>query len=144
MLVGQGEELAHGLGADLAQGREQPGHHAAEQLVGLQVQGRLRQPRVAPQEQRGAQQAQAADRPFQQVPDERFCGRVPLQCVQAALDDGGSRFFVHGEASPRNKGLQTFYPNWCPSAPLRNTGEAMTDSPRGREGTGRVTNQGFA
>ena len=28
--------------------------------------------------------------------------------VWAALDDGGSRFFVHGWAIPRNKGLQTF------------------------------------
>ena len=42
------------------------------------------------------QQAQADDRLFQQVSDERFCGRVPVQCVQAALDDGGSRFFDHG------------------------------------------------
>jgi len=50
-------------------------------------------------EKRGAQQAQAADRPFQQVPDEWICDRIPLQGVQAALDGSGSRFFLHGEAS---------------------------------------------
>jgi hypothetical protein len=70
-----------------------------------QVQRRLHQPRVAPLEERGAQQAQAADHPFQQVPDERLCGRAPLQRVEAALDDESSRFFVHGEASPWSKGL---------------------------------------
>jgi hypothetical protein len=68
----------------------------------------LRQPRVAPPQERGAQQAQAADRPFQQVPDKRFCGRVPFQGVQAALDGGGRWLFVHGEANPQSKGVQPF------------------------------------
>ena len=99
MLVGQGEELAHGLGPDRPQGREQPGRHAAEQVVGLQVQRRLCQPRVTPLQDRRAQKAQAADRLFQQVADERFGGQIPLQCVQAALDGSGGRFFVHGEAN---------------------------------------------
>jgi hypothetical protein len=70
-----------------------------------QVQRRLRQPRVAPLQERGAKQAQAVDCPFQQVPDERFWGRVAFQRVEVALDDGGSRFFVHGEASPWSKGF---------------------------------------
>jgi hypothetical protein len=57
----------------------------------------LRQPRVTPLEERGAQQAQPADRPSQQIPDERFCGRIALQRVEVALDDGRCRFVVHGE-----------------------------------------------
>jgi hypothetical protein len=61
VLGGQGEELTHGLG--VPQGREQPGHHAPEQLIRLQVHWRLRQPWVAPVQERGAQQAQPADRP---------------------------------------------------------------------------------
>jgi len=44
-LVGQGEELTDGLRVDLAHGLEQPLDHATEQLVGLEVQRRLRHPR---------------------------------------------------------------------------------------------------
>ena len=110
MLVGQGEELPDGRGAGRPQGREQPGHHAPEQLVRLQVHGRSRQPRVALVQERGAQQAQAADRPFQQLPDDRLGGGVPGQGVQVALDDGGGRFFVHGRGTRGTSRLRTSVP----------------------------------
>ena len=96
MLVGQGEELAHGPGAGLAQGLEQPFHHGAEQLVGLQVQRRPRQARIAAVQQRGAEQVQAADGPVEQGPDDRLGGRIPGQLVQVALDHGGGVLFAHG------------------------------------------------
>ncbi len=95
MLVGQGEELAHGPGAGLAQGLEQPFRHGAEQFVGLQVQRRLRQARITPVQQRGAQQVQPADGPVQQGPDDRLGGRIPGQLVEVALHDGGGLFFTH-------------------------------------------------
>ena len=53
VLVRQREEPAHGRGAGRPQGREQPGHDAAEQLVRLQVCGRPSEPRVALVQERG-------------------------------------------------------------------------------------------
>ena len=98
MLVGQGEELPDGPGADLPQGRDQPGHHAAEQLVGLQVQRRLRQPRVAPVQLGRAEELQPADRPVQEFPDDGLGGRVPGERVQEPLHGGGRGFFTHRKA----------------------------------------------
>ena len=66
-----------------------------EELVRLEIQRRLRQPRVAPFQHGCAQKAQALDSPLQQVPDERFRALVALQGVKAALDGGGRRFFDH-------------------------------------------------
>jgi hypothetical protein len=42
VLVGQRKELAHGRGADGAQGLEQPLCHGPEQLIGLEVHRGLR------------------------------------------------------------------------------------------------------
>jgi hypothetical protein len=102
MLGGQGEELTYSLGPDRPHGREQPGHHAPEQFVRLQVHWWLRQARVAPVQESAAQEAQALDRPVQQRPNDRFGGPVPGQPIQVTLDDGGSRFFVHGMEKPKN------------------------------------------
>ena len=74
MLVGQREELAHGLGAGFAQRLEQPLHHGAEQFVGLHVQGRPCQARITPVQERSAEQVPSADGPVEQVPDDRFGG----------------------------------------------------------------------
>ena len=104
MLVGQREELAHGPGAGLAQRLEQPFHHGAEQLVGLQVQRRLRQARIAPVQQGGAQQVQSADGPVEQRPDDRLGGRIPAQLVEVALDHGGGVLFAH-RATHRSRRL---------------------------------------
>ena len=64
-------------GAGLAQGLEQPLDHRAEQLVGLEVQRRPRQPRVAAVEQGGAELVQPADGPVQQGPDDGSAGASP-------------------------------------------------------------------
>ena len=104
MLAGQGEELADGPRAGLAQGLEQPLDHGAEHLVGLQVQRRPRQPRVAPVQQGGAEVVQPADGPVEQGPDDRLGGRVAGQFVQVALDDGGGVFLVHGESPAAETG----------------------------------------
>jgi hypothetical protein len=76
VLVGRREELAHIPGADLAQRLEQPFRHGALQFVGLHVKRRLRQARIAPVQQSGAEQVQAADGPVEQVPDDRLGGRI--------------------------------------------------------------------
>jgi hypothetical protein len=67
----------------------------------------------------GTQQAQAAGRPFQQLPNDRLGGRVPEQRVQVALDDDGGRFFVHGQGHRRSKRRQPIYQFCCPPAPPR-------------------------
>ncbi len=103
VLVGQREELAHGPGAGFADRLEQPLHHGAEQFVGLQVQRRLRQARVAFVEKRGAQHVQAAYGPVQQGPDDRLGGRISAQLVQVALDHDGSACFGH-RAGPGSEG----------------------------------------
>jgi hypothetical protein len=55
MLIGQGEELANGPGADRLHGLEQPFYHAAQHLLGLQVRWRFGQARVIPVEHDRAQ-----------------------------------------------------------------------------------------
>ncbi len=79
VLVGQGEELAHGLGTGCTHGLEQPFHHGAEQLVRLQVQRRLHETGVAPVQQVGAEQLQPTGRPVQERPDDRLGGRISRQ-----------------------------------------------------------------
>ena len=74
MLVGQREKLAHRPGAGVAQRLEQPFRHGAEQFVGLQVQRRLRQARIAPVQQSGTQQMKSSDRPVEQGTDDRLGG----------------------------------------------------------------------
>jgi hypothetical protein len=106
MLVGQREELARGRGTGRAQGGEQSGHHAPEQLICLQVQGRSRQPGVALVQERGTQNAQTIDRSFQQLSNDRLGGGVPGQGVQVTLDDDGGRFFVHGRGHRRTRRRQ--------------------------------------
>ena len=96
MLVGQGEELPDGPGADLAHGLEQPLHDGVEHLVRLQVQRRARQSRVAPVEEAGAEHPQPADGPVQECPDDRIGRRVAGQRDQVALDDGGGVIVAHG------------------------------------------------
>ena len=74
----QYRDAASELGAHLAQagiGLVIP--PPAEQVIGLQVQRRLRQARVTPVQQRGAEQVQAADGPVEQGPDDRLGGRIP-------------------------------------------------------------------
>ena len=72
--VGEGEGLGHGLGADLAQGPEQPGHRSTQQLVVLRVQRRLRRPLVTSQEERGDTTG-AGGRP--PVPTGHLTGPIP-------------------------------------------------------------------
>ena len=96
MLVGQGEELAHGPGAGLAQRLEQSCRDGAEQLVGLQVQRLPGQARVIVVQKRRAQQVETANGPVEQGADDGLGGRIPVQLVQVALDHGGGVFFVHG------------------------------------------------
>jgi hypothetical protein len=38
---------------------------------------------------------EAADRPFQQLANDRLGDTVPGQCIQISLDDDGGRLFVH-------------------------------------------------
>jgi hypothetical protein len=47
----------------------------------------------------GAQKTQPADRPIQQLANDRVGGEVVGQRVQVALDDGGSRLFVLASAN---------------------------------------------
>src|SRR5262249_33616465 len=61
------------------------------------------EPLVALVQERAAEQAQAAGRPFQQLSNDRLGGRVPGQGVQVALDDDGGRFLVHGQG-PKDQG----------------------------------------
>jgi hypothetical protein len=86
VLVDQGEELTYRHRADFAQGFEQPLDHPAEQFVGLEVQRRLRQPRVAAVEEICTEQLQPADRPVQQLLDEGLGGAACGQRVEVALD----------------------------------------------------------
>jgi Epoxide hydrolase N terminus len=111
---------------------EQPGHNTPEQLVRLQVHGRPRQPRVALVQERGTQQAQAADSPFQQLPHEWIGDRVPGQRVQVALDDGSGGFLGHGQGTGRTKRPQPIYYQllYPPSPPRKSAGwEAGTSQP---------------
>ena len=85
VLVGQGEEVAHGVGAGLAHGLEQPLHHGAEELVGLQVQRGLRQAGIAPIQEVGAEPLQATDGAVQERPDDRIGGPIPPQRIEVAL-----------------------------------------------------------
>ncbi len=100
MLVGHREELAHGPGAGLAQRLEQPFGQGAQQLVGLHVQWRLRQARVAPVQQGGTQQVQSSDGPVEQGPDDRLGGRIPAQLIEVALDHGGGVLVAHRRGFP--------------------------------------------
>src|SRR5271155_4607012 len=127
VLVGQTEELAYGRRTYLAEGHEQPLNHAAEQLVGLQIQRWLRQARVAAVQEIGTQQAQAANRPVDQIPDDRFGGRVPRQRVEVALDGAGGRFFLHGQDRQRKRGLEPVYQLCCPPAWLRKSARHEPD-----------------
>jgi hypothetical protein len=101
------------------QGFNQPGHDAREQLIRLQVHGRPRQPRVALVQERGAHQAQAAGRLFQQLSNDRLGGRVPGQRVQVTLDNAGSQFLVYGQDTRRTRQLRPIYQFCCPPAPPR-------------------------
>ena len=70
-----------------------------EQLICVLDHRRSRQPRVAPVQVTGAQKTQPADRPIQQLANDRVGGEVVGQRVQVALDDGGSRLFVLANAN---------------------------------------------
>jgi hypothetical protein len=76
-------------------GLEQPFRHGAEQFVGLQVQGRVRQVRIAPVQQDGAQQVQSSHGPVEQGADDRLGGRISSPLVQVALDHGGGAVMAH-------------------------------------------------
>ena len=67
-----------------------------EQLIRLQACGWACERWVALVQERAAEQAQAAGRPFQQLSNDRLGGRVPGRGVQLALDDDGGRFVGHG------------------------------------------------
>src|SRR5262249_54522708 len=60
------------------------------------------------------------DRPVQQLANERLGGRVAEQRVQVALDDGGSRSFLHGEAHRRRRRMQGLL-HFCVASPLTNS-----------------------
>ena len=74
MPAGQGEELADGPRAGLAQGLEQSLDHGAEHFVYLEVDRRPGQPWIAPVQERGAELMQSPDRTVQQGPDDRVAG----------------------------------------------------------------------
>jgi len=57
-----------------------------KQFVDLHVQRRLRQARITPVQQVGAQQMQSSDSPVEQGPDDRPGGRIPAQLVEVAMD----------------------------------------------------------
>jgi hypothetical protein len=78
VLVGQGKELTHCLRADFLQSRDQPGHHAADQLVGLQIQRRTGQARVTSVQHSGAQQTQAVNCSLKEIPNDGFRRRIAL------------------------------------------------------------------
>ncbi len=67
------------------------------------------EPWVAPMQERSAQQAQALHCACQQVPDERFGGRVPLEGVQTTLNGAGRLIFIHGLANLQRKGVPALY-----------------------------------
>jgi hypothetical protein len=96
VLAGQGEELARGRRSGLAQRLEQALDHGAEQLVGLQVQRRPGQSRVAAVEEGGAEVVESPDGLVEQGPDDRLGGCAGGQLVQVALDDDGGGLFGHG------------------------------------------------
>ena len=64
--------------------------HGPEQLVGLQVQRRAGEARVAAVEQGGAEVVQPADGPVEQLPHHRLGRGVAGQFVQVALNNDGS------------------------------------------------------
>ena len=122
VLVGQGEELAHGLGTDRTHGLEQPFHHAAKHFRRLQIHRRPGQSRVAPVQHGGAQPLQAVSGPFQQLADDRLGGHIPGEGVQVALHDGGGGFFTHDECPRRRWHPRRFYRVPCPPATLSKRG----------------------
>ena len=105
MLVGQGEELAHGLGTDRTHGLEQPFHHAAKHFSRLQIRRRPGQTWVAPVQHVGAQPLQPVNGPVQQLPDDRLGGRIPGQGVQVALHDCSGGFVIHDELPRQGGGI---------------------------------------
>ena len=128
MLAGQGEELADRRRAGLAEGLEQPLDHRAEHLVGLQVQRRAREPRVAAVEQGGTEVVQPADGPVEQGPDDRLGGGVAGQFVQVALDDGRGLFLTHGGPSAANDHRGRLYCRPCyPATLIKAAGRHRTD-----------------
>jgi hypothetical protein len=74
VLAGQGEELPCAGRAGLAQRLEQPLDHGAEQLVGLEVQRRPDQARVAAVQEVGTKLVQSADGSLEQGPDHQLGG----------------------------------------------------------------------
>ena len=87
----------------------------ARNAAEAEVQRRLRQPRVAPVQQGGAELVQPADGPVQQRPDDRLGGRLPGQGVQVALHDSRGVLFVHGRPPPEGGGVR---PGRCPPPAL--------------------------
>jgi hypothetical protein len=101
VLIGQGKELAHSLGLDLVQGRNEAGHHTVKEFVRLEIQRRLREPRVAPLQHGCAHEAQSLGGPFQQLPDERFAP-VPFQGArQRWMEAVVGPSFMKGNPRPR-------------------------------------------
>jgi len=102
VLVGQGEELPRAGRPSLTQRLEQSLDHSPEQLVGLEVQWRMGQTRLAHVEERNTKLMQPSDRPAQQGPHHRLGrGIVGLAgpFVQVAADGGGRLFLFHDNSS---------------------------------------------
>jgi hypothetical protein len=110
VLAGQREELAHGRRAGLAQRLEQTLDHRAEQLARLEVEGRLRQARVTPVQEGGAELVQPADRPVEQGADGLLGRRVAGQLVQVALDDDRGASLFHGASSEGERQYRAIIP----------------------------------
>jgi Cytochrome P460 len=100
VLVGQGEELAYGLGTNRIHGLEQPFHHAAEHLSRFQVRRRPGQTWVAPVQHVSAQPFQPVNGTLQQLSDNRLGGRISGKRVQVALHNSGGAFFTHDIGLP--------------------------------------------
>jgi hypothetical protein len=105
-------------------------------LVGLQVQRRLRRARVAPVQQRGAHQVQAADGPVQQGPDDRLGGRITGQLVQVALDHSGgvliARRAPHRPESRRIRAKSSYGDLRARHAQYDDRGKKRSPRPRAR------------
>ena len=99
MLVGQGEELADGLGADGAHGLEEAFDNGAEHLVGFQVERAAGEAGVAAVEHGGAEEVEAIDGAGHEGADEGFGGGVSRdagQFVEVALNRLGGLVVAHG------------------------------------------------
>ena len=99
MLIGEGEKLPDGLGAHFSECFEQPFDNGAEHFFGLEIEGRVREARVASMEQGGAEEMKPSDGAGEEGSDDRLGRRVPLRPCQfheVAVNRGRGAIFLHG------------------------------------------------